>query len=99
MQKSLIELARECPNVMISISASDLVTANEMLIAECKREMEKSIAESKSITYLTSEQVMGMLNVAPSTLWRWQKVGYLTPIVVGGQKRYRSTDIRKILEQ
>lgn len=99
MTQNLIELAKQCPNVTISVSVKDLVSANEMLVAECVRELEKTITDSKTVTYLTSEKVMEILSVAPSTLWRWQKSGYLMPIVVGGQKRYKSTDIQRILEQ
>lgn len=98
MTTNLIELAKECPNVIISISAKDLVTANEMLVAECAREMEQTIADNKNVTYLTSDKVMKMLSITSSTLWRWKKTGYLVPIVVGGQQRYKSTDIQSILE-
>lgn len=98
MNTNLVQLAKECPNVIISISAKDLMTANEMLVAECARELEQTIADNKNVTYLTSDKVMKMLSITSSTLWRWKKTGYLVPIVVGGQQRYRSTDIQRILE-
>ena len=33
-----------------------------------------------------------------ATLWRWAKVGYLVPINVGGKRRYRMSDVKRILE-
>ena len=41
---------------------------------------------------------MEMLDVSQSTLWRWQKAGYLVPLNVGGKRRYRMSDVRRILE-
>lgn len=99
MNYDLIELAKSCPDLTISVRLSDLIEANRELIEETKRELEQSLAETKKETYLTREKVMEMLEVAPSTLWRWEKCGYLIPISIGTKKRYRQSDILKILER
>lgn len=98
MEIDLLRIARECPGVIVSLTVEDLVSANERLIAETKRELEESITRKNQVTFLSREQVLERLNVAPSTLWRWQKSGYLVPINVGGQRRYKSCDIDEILE-
>jgi len=41
--------------------------------------------------------VAEMLDVDKSTLWRWAKIGYLVPINVGGKRRYRMSDVNRIL--
>lgn len=82
----------------VTITAGDLVKANNRLIIDVKEELMEEISRKDSVTYLTSEMVVKKLNVDPSTLWRWKKRGYLVPINVGGQLRYKSTDIDKILE-
>ena len=82
----------------VTITAGDLVKANNQFIADVKRELTEEITRKESVTYLTREMVIKKLNVDPSTLWRWKKRGYLVPINVGGQLRYKSTDIDKILE-
>lgn len=94
----IVRLARECPGTIISIKVEDLVEANSQLIEKTKSELEESIARKDAVTYLTREAVMDKLSIAPATLWRWGKSGYLVPINVGGQRRYRSTDIDEILE-
>jgi predicted site-specific integrase-resolvase len=33
-----------------------------------------------------------------STLHRWHKSSYLTHIEIGGKRRYRMSDVKKILE-
>ncbi len=68
-----------------------------LLIAEVKRELEQSIADEKAETYLSREKVAEMLEVSTATLWRWQKLNYLVPILVGGKRRYRKSDVMKIL--
>ena len=99
MNYDLIELAKRCPDLTIAVRLSDLVEANRGLIEETKRELEHSLEASKSETYLTREKVMEMLEVSPTTLWRWEKCGYLIPISIGSKRRYRHSDILKILER
>ena len=94
----LIRLAQEAPGTIISIQVKDLVSANERLVERTIADLERMIAERRETIYMTKDQVLAKLNVAPSTLWRWQKRGYLVPVKVGGENRYRSTDIDKILE-
>ena len=94
----IVRLCQECPGAILSIKAGDLIEANNRLIAETRRELEQSIMKRNDVTFLTREMVIAKLNVVPSTLWRWAKSGYLVPINVGGQRRYRSTDIDEILE-
>lgn len=84
--------------MMVTITAGDLVKANSQLITNAKQELTEEISRKESVTYFTRDQVVNQLNVDPSTLWRWKKRGYLVPINVGGQLRYKSTDIDKILE-
>ena len=41
---------------------------------------------------------MNKLRVCKTTLWRWKKRDYLRPVRVGGNERYRLSDINKILK-
>lgn len=95
---NLVALAKECPGITITIKAEDLINANALLVEQAKRELEDSIARKDAVTYLTREQVMQKLNITAPTLWRWSKSGYLVPINIGGNRRYKSTDIDEILE-
>ena len=98
MTIDLIKLAKECPGTILAVSAGDLVEANNRLIDQVRNDLEQEVARKRDVSYLTREMVLEKLNVVPSTLWRWQKKGYLVPVMVGGQNRYRSTDIDRILE-
>ncbi len=95
--KNIIQLAKECPDLTVSIKLSELVEANTILIQETKRELEQIIADQNTETYPSREKVMEILGVSSATLWRWNKMGYLSPLNVGGKRRYRMSDVKRIL--
>ena len=94
----LIQLAKECPGLQVSITLGELVEAGRMLVAETKRELEQDIADAKAETYVSRAQAMQILGKGSTTLWRWKKLGYLVPVTVGAIDRYRMSDIRRIME-
>jgi len=95
---NLVEMAKECPSIIVQIGVDDLINAGRELIASTKNELERELKLRDAITYYTREQVMQILNVSPTTIWRWKQNGQLTPICIGGQYRYKSTDIDKFVE-
>lgn len=96
--KSIIDLASEYPELSVNIKLCDLLESNRQLIRETKEELEKQISEAKEESYPTIDEVATMLNVNKTTLWRWAKRNYLIPVEVGGKRRYRMSDIKRILE-
>lgn len=92
------QLAQCAPAINLTITASDLKDFAALLIAETKAELEQSISDSKAETYLSSEKVMQMMEISKTTLWRWKQRGYLVPVRVGGNERYRLSDIKNIME-
>lgn len=94
----ILTLAKEAPGTILAVRADDLVEANTRLIDQVRADLEKELAERNTATLMTREMVLEQLNVCPTTLWRWEKRGYLVPVEVGGQRRYKSTDIKRIME-
>lgn len=97
-EMNLIELAEKYPDISVTIRLGDLIEANEMLIKRAKEELEQLITDQNTETYPTREKVMEILDVSAPTLWRWAKSGYLKPLNCGGKRRYRMSDVRRILE-
>lgn len=93
------ELAQCAPQINLTITAGDLKDFATLLIAETRAELEQSISESKAEAYLTGEKVMEMLEISKATLYRWKQRGYLVPIRIGGNDRYRLSDINHILKK
>ena len=52
--------------------------------------------ENKPETYLTAEETAKRLNVDRSTLWRWNKEGYLLTIKIGSKVRYKQSDVERL---
>ena len=98
MTTDLITIAKQCPDLIVSIRLHDLGEANTLLIAEVKQQLEQTITDANAETYPSREKVMQMLDVSQATMWRWAKSGLLVPINVGGKRRYRMSDVKRILE-
>ena len=97
--RNLIELAKTTPNINVTISLGELIEAVEHCVQTTRKELEQQIIDSNAETYPSIDKVAEMLNVTKTTLWRWHKRNYLVPIEVGGKRRYRMSDIKKILEK
>ena len=91
------ELVKTGANVLITVEAKDLIHFADHLIDKSKKELEEAVIADKAENYPTPNQVSEMINVDLSTLWRWKKKGYLVPIEVGGKRRYKMSDVNKIL--
>ena len=85
----LNEILTSGANVSFTITATDLKEWMLELMAEQK----KSTVPAQPEKYLTEK-----LDVDLSTLWRWDKTGYLKKIKVGNKIRYRESDVLKLME-
>ena len=83
------------------VTAEDLVTFADHLIAKAQEVKALELAQQQEAnnkeTWLTSKEVAKMCGVCSTTLWQWERKGYLGPAHVGSQKRYALSDVKKIL--
>ena len=102
MEVNIIELARQCPDVTISVKASDLMmmarTLKDELVQDL-RDVQPAVAVQPDDSFLSREETMEKLNVSSATLWRWKKSGYLVPVQLGCMDRYRLSDINAVILQ
>lgn len=82
-------------NIQVSVAAKDLREFAQYMI----NEVSKNKNSSKEEEYLSSKKVCELIEIDPSTLWHWEKKGYLVPVRVGGLKRYRKSEINTLLDQ
>ena len=104
MPHDLITLSEQFPGLTVSVSLQDLLSAGRTLSAE----IIDRIADTRDATLitpvekeelLTREETCRKLGVSETTLWRWAQNGYLSPIKVGVQVRYRLSDIAAIVSK
>lgn len=80
------------------IGKDDLREIINEIIDERIALFEKRNEEKQNEELVTSEKLMELLGVSKTTVWRWKQRGYLVPVRIGGNDRYRMRDIKKIME-
>lgn len=96
---TIAELIKSGTNVTFAVSANDLRRWHEDVITSTQRRLEESVVDDKTERYLTAQQVCDKLSIDMSTLWRWAKRKYLVPLKVGGQRRYKLSEVESLLER
>lgn len=91
---SINEILKTGANVQLVINALDLKEA----FLQWSEEMRIPDTETREESYLTAQETADKLGVDVSTLWRWNKSGYLKKIKVGNKIRYRESDVLKLME-
>jgi hypothetical protein len=94
---NLREILQESGNVTIAVSLVDLKQFAVDIIESTKKELEDVVIADKAETYPSPKRVCEILDVDASTLWRWNKRGYLCPAEVGGKRRYKMSEVNAIL--
>ncbi len=96
----LISLAKECPDMVISIKITDLLEACRTMLEESQIQVQdnKRTFNASEEEYITRTKAMEILDVSNPTMWRWMKNGYLVPVHIGTKVRYRMSDVMKIKE-
>ena len=79
-------------NVTFTVGVSDIA---KQVIAEMEgqKKLIRTIAE-----FLTAKETAEFLKVDISSLYRFEKTGYLVPIRVGKKRLYRIEDLENILQ-
>ena len=98
-KNNIYELAQTFPNISVTIKLSELIEFGKLLIAETKREFEKQTKEKNTETYPDRAEVMDILGVSYATLLRYEKMGLLKRLPVGGRARYRMSDVKRFMER
>ena len=97
---NIIDVANACPGITLQVGASELARFGRDLIASARAEFNqerlKEGAAQLEPLYNAAE-VKAALKISDATLFRWAQRGYLSPIIVGGEKRYRRSDLDRIL--
>jgi excisionase family DNA binding protein len=83
-------------NIIISLTGEQLNDFANQILSGARSIYEK---KEQSEHYLTRKQVAEMLDVDLSTLWRWNRENYLCAVEIGGKRKYKLSDVNKILRK
>lgn len=98
----LMSMAKAFPDMAVTIRLQDLLEANEALARKVRAEAEREQARREKRygdALVQKEEARRILGTPdPSTLWRWEKAGYLTPVRIGVKVFYRRSEIDRIIK-
>lgn len=95
---SLNALIDEHPNAIFQLSGRDLKAfAEEILLGAKSIAMFEAEAAAKADVLITLDEASKLLHVSKMTLYRWDKSGVLKKVEIGGKRRYRKSDIERIV--
>ncbi len=98
---SLIEMAQAFPDMSVTVKLADLRAAALELARQVRRDVEEEHRRrdrQAGSPLVDIDQVLRDFKVSTTTLWRWKRQGYLTPVKIGGRVYYRQADIDAIIE-
>jgi len=81
-------------NQLLLVSSKDLNAFADYLLSKA----EKARADKNNEEYLSSNGVKDLLKIKNTSLFKYEKEGLLTPYKLGGLKKYKKSDINKLIE-
>ena len=88
----LSEILKADSNALLIVSAADLMQA-------ARAETERQLDEQRNERYLSAKETAKLLGIDASTLWRWRNSGYIQPVTVGNQAKYKLSDINAFIKK
>lgn len=86
------DLLNSGANVSVTLKLDDLREIFREMAGSLKTTPKDPPAEE----FLSRKEVLSILKIDSSTLWSWEKTGYIKSFPFGGRKRYKSVDVEAI---
>lgn len=82
-------------NVTVSVTPADLKEFALYVLEQ--KEADKAQQQREKKPFLTPAEAQKALGIKRTTLWRWERSGYLTPIRLGRSPRYKREDVERLI--
>jgi hypothetical protein len=79
-------------NVSVTLKLEDLREIFNEMVGSIK----PKATDKPSEEFLSRKEVLNILKIDSSTLWSWEKTGYIKSYPFGGRKRYKLADVEII---
>lgn len=91
------KLIAEYPNIIFQVTGEDLRKFAENLLLNERAIAMQEAEEAARNKLITVEEAAKLLSVSKMTLYRWDKNGILKKVEIGGKRRYRKSDIERLV--
>ena len=91
------KLITENPNVIFQVTGADLKAFADQLLIGAKAIAMQEAEDAANNKLLSVEEAAELLSVSKMTLYRWDKNDVLKRVEIGGQRRYRKSDIDRLI--
>lgn len=82
----------------LHVTIDDLYDFARKVVEEVREEIFPPLHREMREVLLTKKEVLEKFGVCDTTLWHWDKKGYLEPVRLGRSVRYRQSDVERLLE-
>ena len=93
-EMNIVQMMQSGANVQIVVSLADL----KEIFNQWQDERDANQPKKEDVK-LTADAAAMQLGVTKISLWRWAKLGYLTPVKAGRKVFYWQSDIDKLLKK
>ena len=95
---SISDILASDANVIFQVSSNDLKEFAQNILTGAKSiAMIEAEAATTSDQLLTIDEASELLSVSKMTLYRWDQNGILKKVEIGGKRRYRKSDIERLV--
>ena len=77
----------------LTLKSEDLKEFAHLLIEKAKEQLLPVMVSASHEALLTKKEVLEKFHVCHTTLWNWERNGYLIPVKIGRKVSYRQADI------
>lgn len=92
---SLVDALRASPNIKVELTSEDLVSLIDEIVSRIRLEIENKPNEEG---FYTLKEVMSIYKIKDrTTLYKWDKKGYLTCEKIGSRIQYQKKLVHKVL--
>lgn len=91
------KLITEYPNIIFQVTGEDLRKFAENLLLNERAIAMQEAEEAARNKLISVEEAAKLLSVSKMTLYRWDKNGILKKVEIGGKRRYRKSDIERLV--
>ena len=87
--------------ITLTLKSEDLTAFAKNLIESAKEELLPLLKKADKDDFMSKEDVLKLFDICGTTLWNWEKKGYLVPIRPQGSRKvkYLRSDIDQLLQK